>query len=49
MQAAVQAAARDAETGDTVLLAPGAASFDQYENFELRGQDFIEITHTLFP
>ena len=49
MQAAVQAAARDAETGDTVLLAPAAASFDQYDNFELRGQDFIEITHTLSP
>ena len=49
MQAAVQAAARDAETGDTVLLAPAAASFDQYDNFELRGQDFIEITHALSP
>jgi UDP-N-acetylmuramoylalanine--D-glutamate ligase len=30
-----------------VLLAPAAASFDQYDNFEQRGQDFIEITHTL--
>jgi UDP-N-acetylmuramoylalanine--D-glutamate ligase len=49
MHAAVQAAARDAETGDTVLLAPAAASFDQYDNFELRGQDFIKITHTLSP
>lgn len=49
MQAAVQAAAKDAETGETVLLAPAAASFDQYDNFELRGQDFIEITHALSP
>jgi UDP-N-acetylmuramoylalanine--D-glutamate ligase len=49
MQTAVRAAARDAETGDTVLLAPAAASFDQYDNFELRGQDFIEITHALSP
>lgn len=40
MEAAVEAAARDAESGDVVLLAPAAASFDQYPNFEKRGEDF---------
>ena len=40
MEAAVRAAARDAEPGDTVLLAPAAASFDQYDSFEKRGEDF---------
>ncbi len=40
MEAAVKAAARDAQSGDTVLLAPAAASFDQYDNFEERGDDF---------
>ena len=30
----------EAAPGDTVLLAPAAASFDQYDNFEQRGDDF---------
>ncbi len=42
MEAAVARAAAEAEPGDTVLLAPAAASFDQYDNFEARGQDFID-------
>ena len=41
MDVAVANAARDAASGDTVLLAPAAASFDQYDNFEQRGEDFV--------
>ena len=41
MEKAVARAVEDAEPGDTVLLAPAAASFDQYDNFERRGDDFI--------
>ncbi|MEO1536372.1 MAG: UDP-N-acetylmuramoyl-L-alanine--D-glutamate ligase [Pseudomonadota bacterium] len=41
MADAVARAADDAEPGDTVLLAPAAASFDQYDNFEKRGEAFI--------
>jgi len=41
MGTAVARAAAEAEPGDTVLLAPAAASFDQYDNFEKRGDDFI--------
>lgn len=37
---AVRRAAEIAEAGDTVLLAPACASFDQYQNFEARGDDF---------
>jgi UDP-N-acetylmuramoylalanine--D-glutamate ligase len=40
MEMAVTRAAAEAEPGDVVLLAPAAASFDQYDNFEKRGEDF---------
>lgn len=40
MERAVARAAAEAEPGETVLLAPAAASFDQYPNFEKRGEDF---------
>ncbi|KIC30355.1 UDP-N-acetylmuramoyl-L-alanine--D-glutamate ligase [Leisingera sp. ANG-M6] len=41
MAAAVERAMAEAQAGDTVLLAPAAASFDQYDNFEQRGDDFV--------
>ena len=40
MERAVARAADEAEAGEVVLLAPAAASFDQYPNFEKRGEDF---------
>ena len=41
MDVAVAKAAAEAEAGEVVLLAPAAASFDQYDNFEKRGEDFM--------
>jgi UDP-N-acetylmuramoylalanine--D-glutamate ligase len=40
MEAAVARAMAEAQPGEVVLLAPAAASFDQYDNFERRGEDF---------
>lgn len=42
MTRAVERAMQEAQDGDTVLLAPAAASFDQYDNFEQRGTDFAQ-------
>ncbi len=43
LERAVEAAKRDAVFGETVLLSPGAASFDQFENFGRRGEVFAEL------
>jgi UDP-N-acetylmuramoylalanine--D-glutamate ligase len=40
LEQAVQVAAQIAETGDVVLLAPGATSFDEFRDFEERGEVF---------
>ena len=41
MARAVARAAEEARPGEVVLLAPAAASFDQYPDFEARGEDFM--------
>jgi UDP-N-acetylmuramoylalanine--D-glutamate ligase len=47
MQKAVQWARENAKSGDTVLLSPACASFDQYRNFEHRGTHFEELVNAL--
>ncbi|PVH29903.1 UDP-N-acetylmuramoyl-L-alanine--D-glutamate ligase [Pararhodobacter oceanensis] len=43
MARAVARAVAEAEPGEVVLLAPAAASFDQYPDFEKRGEDFTAL------
>ena len=45
--AAVRQAAADAQPGDTVLLSPACASFDQFANFEARGDAFRAAVEAL--
>jgi UDP-N-acetylmuramoylalanine--D-glutamate ligase len=44
---AVEEAHRSAKAGDTVLLAPACASFDQFESYEHRGRVFKELVNAL--
>jgi len=44
---AVALASADAEAGDTVLLAPACASFDQFASFEARGDAFRAIVEDM--
>ena len=47
MEAAVKAAFKAADSGDTVLLSPGCASFDLFENFQDRGDQFKKAVKAL--
>jgi UDP-N-acetylmuramoylalanine--D-glutamate ligase len=44
---AVTAASRVAQPGDVVLLAPGGTSFDEFTNFEERGEHFRTLVEGL--
>ena len=47
LENAVRKANASAEPGDVVLLAPACASFDQFKNYEHRGQVFKEMVRRL--
>jgi len=47
LECAVAEAWKNARPGDTVLLAPACASFDQFQSYEHRGQVFKELVNGL--
>nr|WP_066952285.1 UDP-N-acetylmuramoyl-L-alanine--D-glutamate ligase [Streptomyces lushanensis] len=47
MSAAVREAARLAQPGDTVLMAPACASMDMFANYNKRGEAFADAVHAL--
>jgi len=47
LENAVKQAARSAQPGDVVLLAPACASFDQFRNYQHRGQVFKDTVREL--
>jgi UDP-N-acetylmuramoylalanine--D-glutamate ligase len=47
LAAAVAASAHDAEPGEVVLLSPACASYDQFRDFEARGDEFRRLVEEL--
>ena len=43
----MQKAFESAEKGDTILLAPACSSFDQFKDFEARGEAFEDAVFRL--
>lgn len=47
MEQAMSHAAQSARAGDMILLSPACASFDQFANFMVRGDTFVELAQSL--
>lgn len=47
LKSAIEQAYRESASGDIVLLSPACASFDQFKNFEERGDFFVSVVKEL--
>jgi UDP-N-acetylmuramoylalanine--D-glutamate ligase len=47
LEAAIQLASREADSGDVVLFSPACASFDMFRDYQHRGNRFKECVHAL--
>lgn len=47
LKAAFEQAVTDAKSGDTIILSPGCASYDQFANYQERGQYFTRLVHAV--
>ena len=47
LEEALRDAWKDAKPGETILLSPACASFDQFSGFEARGEQFAELIRTI--
>ena len=47
LESAVKQAYNNALPGEVILLSPAAASFDNYKNFEERGDHFTKLVNEL--
>ncbi len=48
MEQALKDIRDNVQPGDVVLLSPASASFDQYPDFEKRGEDYISLVKSVF-
>ncbi|MDD4102997.1 MAG: hypothetical protein PHU80_10270, partial [Kiritimatiellae bacterium] len=47
LERAVSLAERESDAGDTVLLSPGTASFDQFKGYRERGERFTKLVRAV--
>tara|TARA_Y100001970_G_scaffold157594_1_gene192786 strand:- start:770 stop:1003 length:234 start_codon:yes stop_codon:yes gene_type:complete len=47
LKEALSLAQNYSQPGDIILLSPGCASFDQFDNFEHRGDYFKDLVNTM--
>ena len=47
LQAGVRIATRQAKAGDTILLSPGCSSYDQFRDYQHRGETFTHLVREL--